>query len=57
MSDPNEELIYEEKIDNITVQLEELMLDALMAALRKIRERNELFRRLEKKSAENRPDF
>ena len=57
MADQNEELVYEEKIDTITVQLEELMLDALMAALRKIRERNELFTALEKKSAENRPDF
>jgi hypothetical protein len=57
MSDPNPELIYEEKIDNITLQLEELVLDALMAALRKIRERNELFTALENKSAENRPDF
>jgi hypothetical protein len=57
MSDPNPELIYEEKIDNITLQLEALVLDALMAALRKIRERNELFTALEKKSAENRPDF
>jgi len=49
MSDQNPELIYEEKIDNITLQLEELMLDALMAALRKIRERNDLFTTLEKK--------
>ena len=57
MSDPNPELIYEEKIDSITLQLEELVLDALMAALRKIRERNELFTALEKKSAENKPDF
>ena len=57
MCDPNPELIYEEKIDNITVQLEELMFDALMAVLRKIRERNDLFTTLEKKSAENNPDF
>jgi hypothetical protein len=57
MSDPNEELVYEEKIDRITVQLEELILDALMTALEKIRERNELFRRLQTKSAENSPDF
>ena len=57
MADQNEELVYEEKIDTITVQLEELMLDALMAALRKIRERNELFRRIENASAENRPDY
>ena len=57
MCDQNPELIYEEKIDNITLQLEELMLDALMTVLRKIRERNELFSALEKKSAENHPDF
>jgi hypothetical protein len=57
MCDPNPELIYEEKIDNITLQLEELVLDVLMAVLRKIRERNELFTALEKKSTENKPDF
>ena len=57
MCDPNQELIYEEKIDNITLQLEELVLDVLMAVLRKIRERNDLFTTLEKKSAENNTDF
>lgn len=57
MCDPNPELIYEEKIDNITLQLEELVLDVLMAVLRKIRERNDLFTTLEKKSPENKPDF
>jgi hypothetical protein len=48
---------FMKKIDRITEQLEELMLDALLAALRKIRERNEIFGRLEKTSAENNPDF
>ena len=57
MPDPNEELVYEEKIDRITEQLEELILDALMSALEKIRERNELFGRLEKAPAERHPDF
>ena len=57
MSDPSEELVYEEKMDRITVQLEELILDALMTALEKIRERNELFRGLQTKSAHNSPDF
>jgi hypothetical protein len=57
MPNPNEELVYQEKIDRITEQLEELILDALIAALGKIRERNELFGRLEKTSAENNPDF
>ena len=57
MQDPNEQLVYEQKIDRITEQLEELMLDALMAALEKIRERNQLFGRLEKTPSENNPDF
>lgn len=57
MPDPNEELVYEEKIDRITEQLEEFILDALMAALGKTRERNGLFGRLEKAPAENNPDF
>jgi hypothetical protein len=57
MADPNEELVYEQKIDRITEQLEELILDALIAALEKIRERNDLFRRIEKTSGENNPDF
>ncbi|MCK7511405.1 MAG: hypothetical protein MZV70_50060 [Desulfobacterales bacterium] len=55
MCDPNPELIYEEKIDNITLQLEELVLDALMAALRKIRERNDLFTALEKSRLKTNP--
>ena len=57
MYDQNKELVYEEKIDRITEQIEELMLDALLAALEKIRDRNALFRRLEKAPTENRPDF
>jgi hypothetical protein len=57
MSDQNEELVYEEKIDRITEQLEELMLDALITALGKIRERIEIFRRIKNASPENRPDF
>jgi hypothetical protein len=57
MPEPNEELVYEEKIDRIAEQLEELILDAMLAALQKIRERNDLFGRIEKASAENNPDF
>jgi hypothetical protein len=53
----NQSFRYEEKIDNMTLQLEELVLDVLMAALRKILERNDLFTTLEKKSAEKNPDF
>jgi hypothetical protein len=33
MPEPNEELVYEEKIDRIAEQLEELILDAMLAAL------------------------
>jgi hypothetical protein len=32
MLNQNEELVYEEKIDRITEQLDELILDALIAA-------------------------
>ena len=35
-----EELVYEQKMDEITVQLEELILDAMIAALQKIGKRN-----------------
>jgi len=57
MSDPNEEFVYEEKMDRIVEKLEELMLDALLAALRKLQERNELFRRLAQASSESKTDF
>jgi len=38
-----EEVIYEEKMDAITIQLEELILDAMIAALERIRKRNQDF--------------
>jgi hypothetical protein len=40
MNPLEEELVYEQKIDEITIQLEELILDAMIAALQKIRKRN-----------------
>ena len=57
MQDLHDELVYEEKMDRIAGELEELMLDALLAALRKLRERNELFQRLEQSPPKSRPDF
>jgi hypothetical protein len=57
MSDRNEELVYEEKMDRISEELEELMLDALLSALRKLQERNELFRRLAQALPESKADF
>jgi hypothetical protein len=41
-----EEISYEEKMDKITEQLEELILDALIVALDKMRERNQVFSKL-----------
>ena len=35
-----EDLQYETKMDRISEQIEELMLDAMIAALKKIRDRN-----------------
>jgi len=57
MQDLHDELIYEEKMDRIAGELEELMLDALLAALRKLRERNELFQRIKQSSPKSNPDF
>jgi len=57
MQDLHDELIYEEKMDRIAGELEELMLDALLAALRKLRERNELFQRLKLSPPNTSSDF
>jgi hypothetical protein len=57
MQDLHDELIYEEKMERITGELEELMLDALLAALRKLRERNELFQRLDESPPKISSDF
>ena len=43
MNPMEEEIAYEEKMDEITAQLEELILDAVIAALEKIRKRNREF--------------
>ena len=44
-----EEVIYEEKMDAITILLEELILDAMLSVLRKIKEREREFNRLSQK--------
>ena len=44
-------------MDRIAGELEELMLDALLVALRKLRERNELFQRLEQSPPKSSQDF
>jgi hypothetical protein len=43
MNEREEEWVYEEKLDRITEYIEELVLDAMLAALQKIKKRNLLF--------------
>jgi len=40
MNPLEEEWVYEQKLDRITEQIEELILDAMLAALQKMRKRN-----------------
>lgn len=57
MCNLKEEIAYEQKMDQIVEQLEELMLDALLAALYKIKQRNLMFNNLLKESEKNDPVF
>jgi len=57
MCDLKEEIAYEQKMDRIVEQLEELMLDTLLAALQKLKDRNLLFNNLSKEPAKNDPVF
>lgn len=41
-----EEVLYEIKMDQISGELEEMILDAMIAALKKIKERNRHFSKL-----------
>jgi len=43
MSENEEDLLYEQKLDRITEHIEEHVLDAMLAALQKIKKRNLLF--------------
>jgi len=40
MNPLEDELAYEQKMDEVTLQMEELILDAMIAALEKIKKRN-----------------
>ncbi|MHC4325001.1 MAG: hypothetical protein ACYSUX_12110 [Planctomycetota bacterium] len=57
MCNLKEEIAYEQKLDQIVEQLEELMLDALLAALQKIKQRNLMFDNLLNESQKNDPTF
>jgi hypothetical protein len=46
MNPIKEEISYEEKMDKITEQLEELILDVLIVTLEKIRNKNQLYDQL-----------
>ncbi len=43
MNTYEEDLQYERKMDRISEQIEELMLDAMIAALKKIKDRNHFY--------------
>ena len=43
MNEHEKELVYEQKLDRITEYIEDLVLDAMLAALQKIKKRNLLF--------------
>ena len=45
-----EDLVYERKIDQISEQIEELILDAMLSALEKIKRRNIMFLDLQTRS-------
>lgn len=45
-----EEQVYEEKLDEISERLEVLILDAMLSALRKMKDRNVEFDKLAKRS-------
>ncbi len=47
MNSYEEDLQYERKMDRISEQIEELMLDAILAALKKIKERNLFYSNVE----------
>ena len=47
-----EEIIYEMKMDQISEQIEELVLDAFLSALSNIKKRNKRFRELEERKDE-----
>jgi hypothetical protein len=53
MNTYEEDLQYEGKMDRISEQIEELMLDAMLAALKKIKDRNLFFINLQTKSKDD----
>ena len=54
MNTYEEDLQHERKMDRISEQIEELILDAMIGALKKIKDRNDFFRNLANR-AQNEP--
>jgi hypothetical protein len=50
MNSYEEDLHYERKMDRISEQIEELMLDAMIAALKKIKDRNLFYSNIQTRS-------
>ena len=50
MNEYEEELVFEIKMDLITEHIEEMVLDAMLSALKKIKERNIVFLKSESNS-------
>ena len=50
MNEYEEELAFERKMDNIAEHIEEMVLDAMLSALKKIKERNIVFLKAENRS-------
>ena len=57
MNPIEEEICFEQKMDRISENLEELVLDAIIAALEKIQQRNRLFDNIADKNAEKNIPF
>jgi hypothetical protein len=57
MDNLEEEFIYEEKLDQLSIELEELVLDAFIAAIQKLKQRNQEFMQSSLKSHENGIEF
>jgi hypothetical protein len=57
MNPHEEELIYEQKLDRIAEHIEDLILDAMLAALQKIKKRNLLFSEMADKAEEQTEQF
>jgi hypothetical protein len=57
MYNPEDEMVYEEKLDKISEYLEDLILDALLSVLRKVMERNIEFKPSNKKGVDDGIDF